>query len=126
MLIKRFSLLVLFVSIGIATSAQTADDFCQWILSANQITAAPGGIVILDVTLVVKDKYIVYQDMTSFAIEEADGIMMGEPVLPPAKEKLDSTDGETKKVYAGTELFKIPFSIASTVPSGTKGNSIDY
>lgn len=120
MIPKRLCFLYILIFTTVSAYAQNMDEIFHWTVSPQSALTAPGETFILEATLSVKENHIVYQDMTSFSIENAENITLGEVVLPEAKEKTDPTDNEIKKVYAGTELFKIPFTADPALASGTK------
>ncbi|MDX9753199.1 MAG: protein-disulfide reductase DsbD [bacterium] len=118
MMRKALWMTVFFVVALGLSHAQNLDQLFQWSVSPEQIQVSPGSSVNVEAKLVVAFDHIAYRDMTSFAVQGPDGVTMGEAVFPPAETKVDPTDGETKELYLGTQVFTVPIQVGASVPAG--------
>ena len=97
-----------------AVVQQDVDPF-EWEASVSELRA--GSEAVVELRLVVPDGFVVYRDQLEVIVLESDGLIVGEPDLPPALKRKDPADGaDLRELYDSDVVVHVPVSAPGRAP----------
>jgi thiol:disulfide interchange protein DsbD len=115
--------LPLFTLVFLSTAAMPQADLeepFEWNATVAPEKVFPGEKATLKVTFTPEEGHYIYKDMTSFTIQESEGISAGQTEFPETTRIKDPFDGKQKDVYREQAEFNIPLQIAASASEGTR------
>lgn len=94
------------------------DQIFIWSVESSKQEVPQGASGFIQFTVNIVPDHFVYREATSFEIKAPESIQILDPIFPEAKIKTDPTDGQEKPIYENTQVFKVPFSVLRTAPTG--------
>ncbi len=125
---KRIPILIVLLMLGLSAllSAQEADAFHFKILNQD-LLLQKNQAVNIEIEISVDPGYYLYQDMLAIRPEPSSGLEFGKAIFPPAHKKYDKILEQEKMIYTGTNVFRLPVTLADQAPeTGKVTINIDF